>query len=103
MPPVIGTIDLPPGFKVEPNEIIASTILLVIAIAGLVFFVMLLMGGLRYLTAGGDEKSITAARQTLTNAFIGLIIVVASFVVAQIIFAVFNIDPLVQVINLPSP
>lgn len=101
MSPEIGTIDLPPGFKVQPNEIIASAILLLIGFAGLIFFIMLLMGGLRYLTAGGDEKAITAARQTLTNAFIGLIIVVSSFVVTQIIFAVFNIDTFVQVVNLP--
>jgi len=103
MLPVIGTIDVPSGFPVEPNEIIASTILLIVGIAGLVFFAMLIMGGLKYLTAGGDEKAVTAARQTLTNAFIGLVIVAASFLVAQLIFTIFNINTFVQVINPPTP
>lgn len=96
--PVLGLIPVPAGFPTEPNQIIASAVTVIIGIAGLIFFIMLLFGGLRYLTAGGDEKSTMAARQTLTNAFIGLIIVVASFLIAQILFAVFGLDALVNVI-----
>ena len=96
--PVIGRIGIPAAFPTEPNEIIASAITVIIGFTGLIFFIVFLLGGLRYLTAGGDEKATMAARQTLTNAFIGLVIVVASFLIAQILFAVFGLDALVNVI-----
>lgn len=96
--PVLGVIPIPDGFPTEPNQIIASAVTVLIGIAGLIFFIVLLIGGIRYLTAGGDEKATMQARQTLTNAFIGLVIVVASFLIAQILFAVFGIDALVNVI-----
>ena len=96
--PVLGLIPVPSGFPTNPSDIIASAVTVLIGFAGLIFFIVLLLGGLRYLTAGGDEKATMAARQTLTNAFIGLIIVVASFLIAQILFAVFGLDTLVNVI-----
>jgi hypothetical protein len=96
--PVLGIIPVPAGFPTEPNAIIASAVNVLFALAGLVFFAMLLIGGLRYLTAGGDEKAVMAARQSLTNAFIGLVIVVAAFLVAQILFSVFGFGLLVNVI-----
>ena len=96
--PDLGTIAVPNAFPTNPSDIIASAVTVLLGFAGLIFFIVLLIGGLRYLTAGGDEKATMAARQTLTNAFIGLVIVVASFLIAQIMFAVFGLDALVNVI-----
>ena len=83
------------------EQIVTGLIMLALGFAGLLFFAMLVIGGIRYISAGGDEKAVTSARQTLTSAFIGLIIVVASFLVANIIFVLLNIDTFVQVIDLP--
>jgi len=96
--PVLGLIPVPAGFPTDLSAIIASAVTVIFGLAGLVFFAMLLIGGLRYLTAGGDEKAAVSARQTLTNAFIGLIIVVAAFLLSQILFAVFGFASLVNVI-----
>jgi hypothetical protein len=56
-----------------------------LAVAGLLFFFMLLWGGIRYIGAHGDEKAVGAARGTLTTAFIGLLIVLGAFAIIQII------------------
>jgi hypothetical protein len=56
-----------------------------IGLAGVVFFVMLVWGGIRYISARGDEKAVADARGTLTNAVIGLLIVIASFAIIKII------------------
>ena len=96
--PVIGRITIPDGFPSNPNEIIASSVIVVIGLGGLVFFVMLFLGGLRFLTAGGDEKALQEARRGLTNAFIGLVIIIAAFLIAEILFAVFGISALVNII-----
>ena len=51
----------------------------VFALAGLAAFVYLLIGGYKYITAGGDEKAVMAAKQTLTYAIVGLVIVVGGY------------------------
>ena len=78
------------------DQIITGAIQILLAGAGLLFFVILLLGGLRFLTAGGDEKSTAEARKTLTNGFIGLIIVVVAFLVAQLLFQIFGLDALIS-------
>jgi len=95
--PVIGHIKPPSGFPIDPNTIISGLISLIIGFAGLVFFAMLVIGGFRYLTAGGDEKAAQEARKTLTNAGVGLIIIVAAFLIAQLLFQVFGLESLVKI------
>lgn len=56
-----------------------------IAAAGLVFFFMLIWGGIRYMLSRGDDKALGAARGTLTTAIIGLLIIVAAFVIINIV------------------
>lgn len=80
------------GVPTEIDDIIGGIIQLVYAVAGLVFFFMFLFGGIRYLTAGGDEKAATAARATLTQAVIGLVIIVSAFLITQLVFTIFGIS-----------
>ena len=93
----IGKIKTPEGFPTDINSIIGPAVNLILAAAGLIFFFMLIAGGFRYLSAGGDEKAAQEARKTLTNAFVGLIIVVASFLIAQLLFNLFGLSSLIQI------
>lgn len=93
MTPTVGQIN--PGAIGVPNninDIVAGLVQLLIAVAGIVFFFMLLLGGLKYLGSGGDEKAAASARATLTQAFIGLVIVAGSIVVTGLIFSIFKIQ-----------
>ena len=95
---IVGTINS--GALQVPtniNDIIAGLTQLLIAVAGIIFFFMFLLGGLKYLTAGGDEKAASSARASLTQAFIGLIIVVAATVVTGLIFSIFHIRGLIGI------
>ena len=49
----------------------------IFALAGVVAFIVLVMGGFKYITAGGDEKAVGEARKMLTGAITGLLLVVA--------------------------
>ena len=60
--------------------------------AGLAFFIMLLIGGIQWITVGGDPKALQAVRARITNALIGLLIVVAAFSIAIIIQTVLGIS-----------
>lgn len=50
-----------------------------------VVFVMLLFGGFKYLVAGGDPKAIEGARNTITYAIIGLVVMIAAWIVLRFI------------------
>ena len=64
---------------------------LIFFVAGIAFFVNLLIGGIQWISAGGDPKAIDAARGRLTSALIGLVIVVSAYAVALIIQTVLGI------------
>ena len=57
----------------------------VASIAGVALFVMLLVGGFKFLFSGGDQKQLEAAKGTITHAVIGLVIIVAGFLIMQTI------------------
>ena len=59
--------------------------------AGLAAFVFLIIGGIQYITAGGDPKAAASARDRITGAIVGLIIVVAAFAIVLILERVFGI------------
>jgi hypothetical protein len=74
------------------GKLISRVILFAIIAAGLFFFFQLIFSGYQYLTSGGDSAKVQAASKQLTNATIGLLIVVTSYFLAQIIEVVFGIN-----------
>jgi hypothetical protein len=74
------------------SGIISGAISLVLIVVALVFFFILVMGGLRWVTSGGDEKKVGEARAQITNALIGLAIVFAAWAIMKLIGTVFGID-----------
>ncbi len=84
------------------GQIFQSLLTLAFFIAGVAFFIMLLVGGIAWLTSGGDPKALQAARARITNAFVGLLIIVAAYAIAVIIGQVFGIS-IVNGFNFTSP
>lgn len=60
--------------------------------AGLLAFVFIVIGGIQWITAGGDAKAASAARDRITAAVVGLLVVVAAFAITLILGQVFGID-----------
>jgi len=54
-------------------------------LAGLAAFIMIIVGGFQYLTAGGDPKKTQAAGQTITFAVFGLVAVIAAWFILLLI------------------
>ncbi len=57
----------------------------VVALAGVSLFVMLVIGGYNFLLSGGDQKKLEQARGTITNAVVGLIIIVCAYLILRVI------------------
>lgn len=53
--------------------------------AGIVALFMIILGGIKFLTSGGDPKQVEGARNTLTWAIIGLILILLSFFILNLI------------------
>lgn len=60
--------------------------------AGIAFFFMMIVGGFQFLNSGGDPKAAGAARTTLTYAILGIILVVASWLILQLVKGVTGVD-----------
>ncbi len=66
--------------------ILVRLISVLLASVGGVALIILMLGGLRYMASGGDEKAITSAKAAITYAVLGLIITIgAVFAVNQIL------------------
>lgn len=81
-------------------DILQNIIKLLAPIAAVAFFIMLLVGGFQFLTSGGDPKAAAAARGTLTFAVIGVILVVVSWLILQLIATVTGAS--VTTVDLPD-
>lgn len=65
----------------ELGTLISNLIAVAIIIAALMTFFYLILGGLQWLTSGGDKAGIEQARSRITSAFIGLFLVMAAWVI----------------------
>lgn len=57
----------------------------VIALAAVALFLMFIVGGFTFLFSGGDQKKLEQARGTLSNAVIGLVVIVGAYLILRII------------------
>lgn len=87
MPKIVGHPCLVEGVPqitcLEP--LFERFISLAASLAGVIFFVMLVIGGLRYLFSGGNPKALEAAKGTIMMAFLGLTLLVASYVILTLV------------------
>ena len=67
------------------EAIFYNVVTVVLSVAGIAFFVMLIVGGFKYMSTGGDQQKTQAARQTLTYAVIGLVVIISAFLILKLI------------------
>ncbi|MCL5003916.1 MAG: hypothetical protein M1352_01440 [Patescibacteria group bacterium] len=79
------------GFN-DLGSVVSAFLPVIISLAGLALFAYLLLGGIKYLTSGGDDKALMEARKIITNAVIGMIIVFISFWIIRIVETVLGIS-----------
>jgi hypothetical protein len=63
---------------------------------------MILVGGFKYLNAGGDKEAASKARLTLTYAFIGLIVAVSAWGILNILGTFLGVDFTIFRICIPN-
>lgn len=56
-------------------------------IIGAISVIMLIYGGIRYTISGGNEKSVTAAKNTILYAVVGIIVALLAFALVNFVIA----------------
>jgi hypothetical protein len=67
-------------------EIIVNTLLFVL---GAIAVIMIVIGGIRYATAGGDQSALTAAKNTILYAVIGLVVAIMAYGIVNFVLEQF--------------
>lgn len=73
--------------SVDINTIVGNLIQSVLALLGVIFLVLVVYGGILWMTAGGNDKQIEKARDTLFQGVIGLVIVLSAYAVTTYIIS----------------
>lgn len=74
-----------PAGAATAGELIQGIINLLLAIASLLAVLFIIIGGIRYITAHGNEEQAEGAKKTLLHAVIGIVLIIMSFAIINII------------------
>ena len=75
------------------NNIITSVINIFSLIVGIVAVIMIIIGGLKYITSGGDSGNVTGAKNTILYAVIGLVVVALAQFIVKFVLGKVTTDP----------
>lgn len=70
---------------VELPVIIGTVVKIFITILGIVFIALMIYGGFLWMTARGNEEATEKSKELITNAVIGLVIVVAAYAITYFV------------------
>jgi len=74
------------GDESQFQPIIKTIIQVLSIIAGVAAVIMIIVGGLRYITSGGDSSKVAGAKTAIIYAIVGLVIVaLAQFIIAFVL------------------
>lgn len=77
------------GLKGDPagglGTLIVTGIRITLLAAGLFLLVYMLWGGIDWITSGGEKEKVAKAREKITEAITGMIIIVAALTIFQVV------------------
>lgn len=71
------------------DSIFKTVVNILLFIIGAICVIMLIWGGIRYTTSGGASASVTAAKNTIMYALIGLVVAFLAFAIVNWVLGVF--------------
>jgi len=83
IPPGAPNINSPDGQTL--SQVVAWFYYFILWIAGFATFVMMIVGGVKWLTSAGNPNQISDAKDQIKNAILGLLLILAAFIILQTI------------------
>jgi uncharacterized membrane protein YwzB len=66
--------------------LVGSLINVLLSVLGIVFVILMVYAGFLYMTASGEEDKVKKAKKLISQAVIGLIIIVAAYAISNFVF-----------------
>lgn len=67
------------------KDVFGNLVSVLIGLGAIALFVMLVVGGFKFITSGGDPKAVESAKHTLTYAILGLVLLLLAYVILVLI------------------
>ena len=75
-----------PNINADLASIVGIVMQTFLSLLGIIFIVLIVYAGYNWMTAGGSEDKVALAKNTLTRALIGLIIIIAAYAITYFVF-----------------
>lgn len=98
--PILSNID--GSFPTHLGEYVSRIVNVLLIIAAIASFVYLVLGGLQWITAGGDKGKIEEARNRITGALVGLAITAAAWAIFLLVDYFFGLNLATNASSVPS-
>ncbi len=89
--PALGTLNQNSGVGFF-QKLLPSLIGLALVGGTIIFFFMLLIAGIQWISSGGDKAGVEAARSRITQALIGIIVLFGVFAIIRVVQNFFGIS-----------
>lgn len=76
----------------ELDKVFSNVLIIALGLAGVALFIMLIIGGIKWITAGGDPKAVESAKGTVTYAIVGVIFLALAYIILVFIKTFTNVD-----------
>lgn len=73
------------GNTEDPRIIAANVIRVLLGFLGIIAVIIILFGGFKWMTAGGNEEKVGEARKLMIQGIIGLVIILAAWGIARFV------------------
>lgn len=98
------TIGRPDNIKIgDLGMLISAGVGTLLIIAALLAFFYLILGGIQWITSGGDKAGMEAARNKITHAIVGLIIVGAAWAIMILVQNFLGVTIIGETLTFPKP
>ncbi len=93
-----GSVTAPDGVPTVTSDgtaissIISLTVNILGVVGALAALLFLIWGGIKWITSGGDREKLESARRTVIFAIIGLVVIILSYVVINLVGGVLGIN-----------
>ncbi len=82
---------IPKGGITVTSSVIGNAVTIMLIIAAILSLIFLILGGIRWITSGGDKQKVASARSRITYAIVGLVVAMGAFFIINVIGYFFHV------------
>lgn len=72
--------------------LLPTLVTIVFVVGVIIFFFMLISGAIEWMSSGGDKANIENAKKRVTNALVGIFLLLSTFAIVKLVEGIFSIS-----------